>query len=89
MPNDNSPAHGGGEQGEQLEGSLTDGGSLPGSAHRDEDRSFGAGKSHRELGDEQEGKDMDAQPGGGTSGSTGASSAPTPGGSPNADSRGA
>ncbi|RAK56451.1 hypothetical protein [Phenylobacterium deserti] len=33
---------GGGEQFEQLEGSLTDGGSLPG--RRDEDRSFGAGR---------------------------------------------
>jgi hypothetical protein len=36
--------HGGGEQGERIEGSLTDGGSLPGADR--EDRSFGAG-SHR------------------------------------------
>lgn len=34
---------GGGQQGERLEGSLTDGGSLPGPGH-DEDRSFGAGR---------------------------------------------
>lgn len=40
---------GGGKQGERLEGSLTDGGSLPGVANTDEDRSFGAG-----LRDEEE-----------------------------------
>lgn len=33
---------GGGQQGERLEGSLTDGGSLPG--NRPQDRSFGAGR---------------------------------------------
>jgi hypothetical protein len=54
------PAHGGGEQGEQLEGSLTDGGAQPGVKGADEDRSFGAGR-HMQTG--------------GTSGSTGASKA--------------
>jgi hypothetical protein len=34
---------GGGEQGERLEGSLTDGGAVPG-RDEDEDRRFGAGK---------------------------------------------
>lgn len=78
MQDHNSQAHGGGEQGEHLEGSLTDGGSLPGVSHRDEDRSFGAGKSPEELGDEQEDKEMAAEPEGGTSGSTGASKAAGP-----------
>jgi hypothetical protein len=41
--------HGRGEQFEQLEGSLTDGGSLPG--HLDEDRSFGAGREQQNPGE--------------------------------------
>jgi hypothetical protein len=42
MSEANDQIPGGGEQGERLEGSLTDGGQLPG-AHA-EDRSFGAGR---------------------------------------------
>lgn len=58
---------GGGQQGERIEGSLTDGGSLPGNRNTDEDRSFGAGKDGMHEG-------------GGTSGSTGASKAGSSGG---------
>lgn len=39
---------GGGEQGERIEGSLTDGGSLPGYAHQNDPRSFGAGRTAAE-----------------------------------------
>jgi hypothetical protein len=40
--NDGGSHHGGGEQGERIEGSLTDGGSIPGDGP--ENRSFGAGR---------------------------------------------
>jgi hypothetical protein len=39
--------HGGGAQGEPVEGSLTDGGSLPGAPR--EDRSFGAGRKDEDA----------------------------------------
>ena len=52
---------GGGRQYERLEGSLTDGGSIPGREDSDEGRSFGAGKrpgpdegaGHEDAGDPQ------------------------------------
>ena len=44
--NDEAEVDPGGRQGEPVEGSLTDGGSLPGSS--DEDRSFGAGRRGRD-----------------------------------------
>jgi hypothetical protein len=68
-PKDGGQHTGGGKQGEHLEGSLTDGGSLPGTKTADEDRSFGAGR--RDDDDEP----AQAEPAEGTSGSTGASTA--------------
>ena len=61
-------------QDDRVEGSLADGGSLPGNRHMDEDRSFGAGR------DSQDEDALQGGPVGGASGSTGASKAAGPGG---------
>ncbi|HVI34022.1 hypothetical protein [Phenylobacterium sp.] len=71
---------GGGQQGERVEGSLTDGGSLPGKGR--EDRSFGAGREDETGYGQETGPLATGDTGGasGSSGSTGASKAGDTGG---------